>query len=68
MERLLLLWDEFDDLVGALRHVASSAADEVASVAAPIAAAASALGAGLLSLRAYTHLALATLHAARFIS
>ncbi len=50
VERLLLLWDELDDLVNACRHVAVSAADEVASLAVPIAAAASALGGGLLAL------------------
>jgi hypothetical protein len=68
VERLLHLWDELDDLAGALRHVASSAADEVASVAAPIAAAASALAAGLVSFYAHTHLALASLHAVPFIA
>jgi hypothetical protein len=50
VERLLQLWDELDDLAGACRHVALSTADEVASLAAPIAAAASALTAGLLAL------------------
>ena len=48
MERLLLLWDELDDLAGACRHVAISTADEVVSLAVPLAAFASALGAGLL--------------------
>jgi hypothetical protein len=57
VERLLQLWDELDDLVGACRHVALSTADEVASLAAPIAAAASALTAGLLSLYWQAHLA-----------
>jgi hypothetical protein len=50
VERLLLLWDELDDLAGACRHVAISAADEVASLAVTLAAFASALGAGLLTL------------------
>ncbi len=48
MERLLLLWDELDDLTGVFRHVAASAAGELASLSAPVAAVASALGAGLL--------------------
>ena len=49
VERLLLLWDELDDLAGACRHVALFTADEVASLAAPLGAFASALGAGLLT-------------------
>jgi hypothetical protein len=49
VERLLQLWDELDDVIGACRHVALSAADEVASIAAPIAAVASALTAGLIT-------------------
>jgi len=50
MERLLLLWDDLDDFVGACRHVATSAAEEVAaSVSAPLMAAVSAIvGAWLL--------------------
>jgi len=55
VERLLLLWDELDDLAGACRYVAASAADEVASLAVPLAAFASALGAGLLSLYGPAH-------------
>ena len=51
MEFLLLLWDELDDLSGACRHLVTSAADEVASLGIPLAAAASALGAGLLAYR-----------------
>ena len=43
MEVLLLLWDEFDDLVGACRHVATSAAAEVATVSAPLITGASAV-------------------------
>jgi hypothetical protein len=62
VERLLQLWDELDDLAGACRHVARSTADEVASLAAPIAAAASALTAGMLSLHLYAHLARAFRH------
>jgi hypothetical protein len=58
VERLLLLWDELDDLLGACRHVAVSTADEIASLAAPIAAVASALGAGLLGLQWHVHAAL----------
>ena len=59
MERLLHLWDELDDLAGACRHVAVSTADEVASLAAPIAAWASALTAGLIVLHWH---AVLTLH------
>jgi hypothetical protein len=51
MEFMLLLWDELDDLTGACRHLVTSAADEVVSVVIPLAAAASALGAGLLAYR-----------------
>ena len=51
MEFFLLLWDELDDLSHACRHLVTSAADEVVSVAIPLAAAASALGAGLLAYR-----------------
>ncbi len=58
VERLLLLWDELDDLVSVCRHVAVSAADEVASLAAPIGAAASALGAGLLLLPSHAYAAI----------
>lgn len=38
MEIFLNLWDELDDLVGACRHIATSAAIEVASLAQPFAA------------------------------
>lgn len=55
VESLLLLWDELDDLAGVCRHVAVSAADEVAALAAPISAIASALGAGLLSAHWHAH-------------
>lgn len=58
MERLLLLWDELDDLAGACRHLALAAADEFAGVAAPIAAAASALAGGLLALHFQAYIAL----------
>lgn len=58
MERLLLLWDELDDLVSACRHVAVSAADEVTGLAVPLAAAGSALGATLLGLQWQAHAAL----------
>ena len=58
MERLLLLWDELDDLAGVFRHVALATADEFAGVAAPIAAAACALAGGLLALHSQAHIAL----------
>jgi hypothetical protein len=48
MERLLLLWDEWDDFTGACRHLAASTASELTgvttTVATQIAAAASAMG------------------------
>jgi hypothetical protein len=37
MEIFLNLWDELDDLVGACRHIATSAAIELAAVARPAA-------------------------------
>jgi hypothetical protein len=36
MERLLLLWDELDDLACACRHLAASAVEEVGAVSAPL--------------------------------
>ena len=36
MEIFLNLWDELDDLVGACRHIATSTAIEVATVARPL--------------------------------
>jgi hypothetical protein len=48
MEIFLHLWDELDDLAGAFRHVAVSAAAEVASLSRPLIAASTA-GARLLS-------------------
>ena len=44
MEVFLHLWDEIDDLTGAARHLAVSAASELLESAAPTAAAASAAG------------------------
>ena len=58
VERLLLLWDELDDLAGACRHVAASTADEVATLAVPLTAFASTLGAGLLTLGWQVHTSL----------
>ena len=58
MERLLLLWDEVDDWVGACRHVAVFTAAEVASLAVPLGAFASALGAGLLAFGCHAELSL----------
>jgi hypothetical protein len=37
MEIFLNLWDELDDLAGACRHIATSTAVELASVARPFA-------------------------------
>ena len=37
MEIFLNLWDELDDLFGACRHIATSTAIELASVARPLA-------------------------------
>ena len=42
MERLLLLWDELDDLAYACRHVAAAAVEEVGAVSAPLVAGVSA--------------------------
>ena len=49
MERLLLLWDEVDDVLAVCRHVASSTAEEVVALAGPLTAVASALAAGMLA-------------------
>lgn len=50
-EFFLHLWDEWDDLLGVCRHVATSLADEAVAVAAPlIAALSSALLAGAATL------------------
>jgi hypothetical protein len=62
MEFLLHLWDELDDVVGACRHVATSAVAEVVAADAPLIAAASALllagGATLLARQQLLSLAL----------
>jgi hypothetical protein len=42
MERLLLLWDELDDLAHACRHLATYAVEEVGAASAPVTAAFSA--------------------------
>jgi len=53
MERLLLLWDELDDLTGACTHVIAATAEELASAAVPLAAAAiSGFGGSLLAMHA----------------
>jgi hypothetical protein len=43
MERLLLLWDELDDLSGAARHLVTSALSSLGALSAPVASAAAAL-------------------------
>ena len=43
MERLLLLWDEFDDLTGAGRHLVVSAASSLAGLSTALVCALSAL-------------------------
>ena len=48
MEVFLHLWDELDDLLSAGRHVVASAASEFVDGAAPLLAAASALGVWVL--------------------
>ena len=58
MERLLLLWDEFDDIASACRHLALITAAEVVSHAGLIGAAATFLGAGLLGWTWHLHAAL----------
>jgi hypothetical protein len=67
VERLLLLWDELDDIAGACRHLALSAADDFASLDAPIAAAASTLAAGLLALGWQAHIVAASQYCAPWI-
>ena len=49
-EFFLHLWDELDDVAGACRHVATSAASELIAAAPLIAAASSALLAGAATL------------------
>ncbi|HUN26567.1 MAG TPA: hypothetical protein VMU67_09670 [Steroidobacteraceae bacterium] len=49
MERLLLLWDEVDDVLAVCRHVAAITAEEVAGIAGPLAATLAALAAGGLA-------------------
>ena len=63
MERLLLLWDELDDITWACRHLAASAAGEVAGLGSPVAVAAGALGGGLLAGATMLHAALLHLSA-----
>jgi hypothetical protein len=48
MEIFLHLWDELDDLAGACRHLAVSAASELVEGAVPAVAAASAAGVWVL--------------------
>lgn len=43
MEFMLLLWDEYDDLTGAARHVVGNACLELAQVTPPLVAASSLL-------------------------
>ena len=54
-EFFLHLWEEWDDLLGACRHVATSTAAEVLAAAAPLITAASALLAGATLLLAHRH-------------
>jgi hypothetical protein len=57
-EFFLHLWDEWDDLLGVCRHVATSVAAEAVSAAAPLIAAASSalLGGAATLLLAHRHL------------
>jgi hypothetical protein len=43
MERLLLLWDELDDLTGAARHLVATATTSLGALSMPLISAASAL-------------------------
>jgi hypothetical protein len=43
MERLLLLWDELDDLSGAGRHLVANAAASLGALSTPVISAAAAL-------------------------
>jgi hypothetical protein len=45
MEFLLLWWDELDDLAHACRHLVASAAADLATLSAPLASIAGAVGA-----------------------
>jgi len=66
MEFLLLCWDELDDMLGACRHLAAAAVDEMSAARSALALAASGLGAGLLFMPAHAQAgALALLSALR---
>jgi len=58
MERLLLLWDDLDDLAWACRHVAASAAGELAGLGSPLAVAAATVGGAFLAGAPLLHTAL----------
>jgi hypothetical protein len=58
MERLLYLWDEIDDWTGAGRHLAASAASELAILAAPLLSAGSAVALWCLLPQAHLNAAL----------
>jgi hypothetical protein len=51
MEIFLHLWDELDDLAGACRHVATSAAIEAAALSRPLVTVASSCVVWILSLK-----------------
>ncbi|HSY06973.1 MAG TPA: hypothetical protein VK820_00380 [Steroidobacteraceae bacterium] len=63
MERLLFLWDEIDDLTGAGRHLAASAAGELAVFAGPLLSAGSAVAAWFMAPQAHLNAALLILTA-----
>jgi hypothetical protein len=49
MERMLLLWDEWDDLLGTCSHLVSTTADEITGISSSVAGAVSAVGVWVLA-------------------
>jgi hypothetical protein len=58
MERLLFLWDELDDWTGIGRHLALSAASELAVLAGPLLSAGSAVAVWFMVPQAHVNAAL----------
>ena len=49
MERMLLLWDEWDDFTGVCSHLFASAADELTGLSSSVTTTASAVGIWVLA-------------------
>ena len=49
MEFMLLLWDEWDDLLGTCSHLVSTTADELTGISSSVASAISAAGVWILA-------------------